>query len=236
MMVLKEIDEGEAVDRLVTLFGGGPIERFVGIESPDEARKYWSAYLLNRIHQESGPIREIDFAVVVAGLHEIIPALNDLNLHSDGPADTVSNIGGFIRPARQLVDPLATDPPADQQVIGEQGKHDILYFDARLKPDGFAYEWKVAFVMGNPEGFYRLTKKQAGWRCVPPARHPEIVNEGDDSRILVSGMVLMEIRMKEWAKFQAEGLLIAKQQVETNRLRFEGYGFEIPAVKKLKQK
>lgn len=231
MSPTRNIHIDEAVSKLEELFGGGPIPRFIGLRGREEAGYYWAAYLRAHTHtDQADSFTAVDFDAIVERLHKNASALDNLIANSGESVQRVGYIKGYIRPFRQLIDPLATEAAADRQILDEKINGGPLHLDVRLKPAGVAYEWKRFSVRGDSTMHSMSQHKTAGWRCVPPSRHPEIFNEGDDGRILAQGMVLMEIPMEKWAELKEMDLLLAKEQVLVHIEKFKGEGFEVPDI------
>lgn len=63
------------------------------------------------------------------------------------------------------------------------------------EPDGWTYQWKRRLAGGAEDPGYQRSLMNAGWRCVPASRHPEMVpmSGGPYEIIEQKGLVLMEI-------------------------------------------
>ena len=73
---------------------------------------------------------------------------------------------------------------------------DEFYVDPSSIPEGWSYEWKRKFIMGQEDPTYQLSLIQMGWEPVPASRHRGMVPEGSGNTIERKGMILME-RPKE---------------------------------------
>ena len=70
---------------------------------------------------------------------------------------------------------------------------DEFYFDLRLIPDGWSYEWKRRTVAGSEDPAYQIQLAKAGWTPVPAKRHPELMpSTGHYEVIERKGQILME--------------------------------------------
>lgn len=91
------------------------------------------------------------------------------------------------RRAAELRDHLGDEPDGT----------DEFYIDPNDIPDGWDYEWKAKFVMGQEQATHILALRRAGWEEVPTHRHPSYMPMGSDMPYIErKGMVLME-RPKE---------------------------------------
>ena len=91
---------------------------------------------------------------------------------------------------------------------------DEFYIDPSDIPDGWDYEWKTKYVIGQEQSSHMLALRRAGWEEVPTSRHPSFMPlETDLPFIERKGMVLME-RPKEISDdARALELRRARQQV-----------------------
>ena len=70
---------------------------------------------------------------------------------------------------------------------------DEFYFDLRLIPDGWSYEWKRRTVAGAEDPAYQIALAKAGWTAVPASRHRELMpSTGHYEVIERKGQILME--------------------------------------------
>jgi len=70
---------------------------------------------------------------------------------------------------------------------------DEYYIDPSIVPDGWSYEWKRKFVMGQEDPTYQLTLIQGGWEPVPASRHRGMMPSDTKYNVIErKGMVLME--------------------------------------------
>ena len=69
---------------------------------------------------------------------------------------------------------------------------DEFYVDPSSIPEGWSYEWKRKFIMGQEDPTYQLSLIQMGWEPVPASRHRGMVPEGSGNTIERKGMILME--------------------------------------------
>jgi len=70
---------------------------------------------------------------------------------------------------------------------------DEFYFDLRIIPDGWSYEWKRRTVAGAEDPAYQIQLAKAGWTAVPAKRHPELMpSTGHWEVIERKGQILME--------------------------------------------
>lgn len=70
---------------------------------------------------------------------------------------------------------------------------DEFYFDLRIIPDGWSYEWKRRTVAGSEDPAYQIQLAKAGWTAVPAKRHPELMpSTGHYEVIERKGQILME--------------------------------------------
>lgn len=215
-----------AVQILRKRLDGGAIDRFVGgLEGDDFLLKYIKA---SQGIAVSGRVYTHKLQSIFASLASLEAQLEaDPYLSTEHEQTDVGNIKGAIHGFRQGFDPTATADLPTQQTLGAMDpSHDRFSFDEKLKPAGMAYEWKRASFRGD-ENYYMANYKKAGWRCVPPARHPELHNQGDAGRILLDEMVLMEIPIDIWAELRSRALSLAKDQVVVHGLQFEGEGLRV---------
>ena len=133
----------------------------------------------------------------------------------DGPVTTVAN----TPPEHEMhAHPAAPErEPMRQEMRGETareeaervgreildrnaGKDPDFHDDFQLpigvnEPDGWTYQWKRRLAGGAEDPGYQRSLMNAGWRCVPASRHPEMVpmSGGPYEIIEQKGLVLMEI-------------------------------------------
>ena len=69
---------------------------------------------------------------------------------------------------------------------------DEFYVDPASIPEGWSYEWKRKYIMGQVDPTYQLSLIQMGWEPVPASRHRGMVPEGAGNTIERKGMILME--------------------------------------------
>lgn len=64
-------------------------------------------------------------------------------------------------------------------------------------PEGWTYEWKRKYVLGQADPSYEVELARKGWDPVPLSRHPHMMPVGTDMKTIErDGMILME-RPKE---------------------------------------
>ena len=74
---------------------------------------------------------------------------------------------------------------------------DEFEIDLSEIPDGWEYEWKAKYVLGQEQSSQMLAYRRAGWEEVPTSRHPSYMPLNTDLPFIErKGMVLME-RPKE---------------------------------------
>lgn len=70
---------------------------------------------------------------------------------------------------------------------------DEFYIDQTSIPDGWSYEWKTRFVLGQEQSSHMMAIRRGGWEEVPTKRHPEMMPVGSDEPFIMrKGQVLME--------------------------------------------
>jgi hypothetical protein len=82
-------------------------------------------------------------------------------------------------------------PTTGERLTRRRRTVDPLYFDQRIVPAGFSYEWKCDDVMGQPNTAHMIGVRENHWVPVPAARHPELAYQGD-TQIRRPGLVLMQ--------------------------------------------
>lgn len=91
---------------------------------------------------------------------------------------------------------------------------DIFHIPFEMIPQGWAYQWNVLEVTGQPQTAQRLAMAENGWRPVPAERHPGyFMPEGYKGPIIRDGLQLEErpAILNEEAK--REELAKARKQV-----------------------
>lgn len=106
-----------------------------------------------------------------------------------------------MRPAMREEDPRARAARRAAELrdhLGEsQDGIDEFWVDPADIPDGWEYEWKAKYVMGQEQSSQMLAFRRAGWEEVPTSRHPSYMPLDTDMAFIErKGMVLME-RPKE---------------------------------------
>lgn len=106
-----------------------------------------------------------------------------------------------MRPVMREEDPRARAARRAAELRDHAGEQpdgvDEFYIDPSDIPDGWDYEWKTKYVMGQEQATQMLAYRRAGWEEVPTSRHPSFMPLGTDMPFIErKGMVLME-RPKE---------------------------------------
>lgn len=91
---------------------------------------------------------------------------------------------------------------------------DEFYIDPNDIPEGWDYEWKTKYVLGQEQGTHILALRRAGWEEVPTSRHPSFMPMDTDLPFIErKGMVLMERPLEISDEARALDLRRARQQV-----------------------
>jgi hypothetical protein len=91
---------------------------------------------------------------------------------------------------------------------------DEFYFDIRLIPDGWTYEWKRHTVQNAPDPAYEVQLTRTGWEPVPATRHPFMMPSGyTGNTIERKGMILMQRPKEITDHFRARDNKNARDQV-----------------------
>lgn len=70
---------------------------------------------------------------------------------------------------------------------------DKFYFDPKIVPDGWSYEWKMWTVWGKQDPSYQVELSGNGWEAIPAKRHPNLMpDDWTGNSIERHGMRLME--------------------------------------------
>jgi hypothetical protein len=70
---------------------------------------------------------------------------------------------------------------------------DRFWFDPKIVPDGWAYEYRMLTVLGKEDPSYQVELAHAGWEPVPASRHRELMPKGYTGQTIIKdGMQLME--------------------------------------------
>lgn len=106
-----------------------------------------------------------------------------------------------MRPAMREEDPRARAARRAAELRDHLGEEpdgmDEFYIHPSDIPDGWEYEWKAKYVLGQEQATQMLAFRRAGWEEVPTSRHPSFMPMGTDMPFIErKGMVLME-RPKE---------------------------------------
>lgn len=119
----------------------------------------------------------------------------------EDPIQQIAPSRAPMRPAMREEDPRARAARRAAELRDHLGDEpdgtDEFYIDPHDIPDGWDYEWKAKFVMGQEQATHILALRRAGWEEVPTSRHPSYMPMGSDLPYIErKGMVLME-RPKE---------------------------------------
>lgn len=106
-----------------------------------------------------------------------------------------------------------TPPTSGERLTRRRRTSDPLYFDQRIVPKGFSYEWKLEDTFGQPAGAHQGNLRENHWKPVPASRHPELVI-GGDSVIRRPGTILMERPLYLTEEAQMEDLNEALKPVQ----------------------
>ena len=123
-----------------------------------------------------------------------------------------------MRPAMREEDPRARAARRAAELrdhLGEeQDGTDEFYIDPSDIPEGWDYEWKAKYVLGQEQATHILALRRSGWEEVPTHRHPSYMPMATDlAYIERKGMVLMERPKEITADSRDRELRKARQQV-----------------------
>lgn len=123
-----------------------------------------------------------------------------------------------IRPAMREEDPRARAARRAAELrdhLGEESDGvDEFFIDPNDIPDGWDYEWKAKFVLGQEQATHILALRRAGWEEVPTSRHPSYMPMNTDLPYIErKGMVLMERPKEITDEARARELRKARLQV-----------------------
>ena len=110
----------------------------------------------------------------------------------------------------------------DQSSSDEDGA-DKFYFDPKIIPDGWSYEWKTFTVLGKENPSYQVAMARKGWEAVPCSRHPELMPIGHKGETIErEGMILMERPLEITNEAKARDLRTARAQVRGKEEQLTG--------------
>jgi hypothetical protein len=123
-----------------------------------------------------------------------------------------------MRPAMREEDPRARAARRAAELrdhLGEEADGtDEFYIDPSDVPEGWDYEWKAKYVLGQEQATHILALRRAGWEEVPTHRHPSYMPMGTDMAYIErKGMVLMERPKEITEDARNRELRKARQQV-----------------------
>jgi len=123
-----------------------------------------------------------------------------------------------MRPAMREEDPRARAARRAAELRDHLGEEpdgvDEFFIDPNDIPDGWDYEWKAKFVLGQEQATHILALRRAGWEEVPTHRHPSYMPMGSDLPYIErKGMVLMERPKEITDEARARELRKARLQV-----------------------
>jgi hypothetical protein len=103
---------------------------------------------------------------------------------SDSPAKELSPAERAAKRAAELRDHWGAEFSANS---------DRFWFDPKIVPDGWSYEYRMLTVLGREDPSYQVELAYAGWEPVPASRHPELMPKGYTGQTIdKDGMRLME--------------------------------------------
>ena len=118
---------------------------------------------------------------------------------------------------RELEAHWNADLPADMDTS------DKFYFDRRLVPDGWDYQWWPFEVLGKGGSAFWTNVESGGWTSVPLTRHPDMMPEGwNGNTIERGGQRLMERPMVITERVKARDYQKARQQVGDKEAQLAG--------------
>lgn len=101
--------------------------------------------------------------------------------------------------------------------------NDRFYFDPKIIPDGWSYEWKTYEVFGKQDPQYQVELSVQGWEAVPTKRHPQLMPDGwKGETIDRQGMRLMERPLVLTVNAKARELRKAQLQVSNKEASLAG--------------
>jgi hypothetical protein len=123
-----------------------------------------------------------------------------------------------MRPAMREEDPRARAARRAAELRDHLGEEpdgtDEFYIDPSDIPEGWDYEWKAKYVLGQEMATHILALRRAGWEEVPTHRHPSYMPMGTDMAYIErKGMVLMERPKEITEDARTRELRKARQQV-----------------------
>lgn len=123
-----------------------------------------------------------------------------------------------MRPAMREEDPRARAARRAAELRDHLGEEpdgvDEFFIDPNDIPDGWDYEWKAKFVLGQEQATHILALRRSGWEEVPTSRHPSYMPMGSDLPYIErKGMVLMERPKEITDEARARELRKARLQV-----------------------
>ena len=110
-----------------------------------------------------------------------------------------------------------TDLPPDMDTS------DKFYFDRRIIPDGWDYQWWPFEVLGKGDSAFWTDVESGGWTAVPRTRHPEMMPDGwGTNTIERGGQRLMEQPMIITQRVKARDFQKARDQVGDKEAQLHG--------------
>lgn len=136
-------------------------------------------------------------AVVAAGLSAASPPVQPKPREEDPRA----------RAARRAME-LREQADSDDDGV------DKFYFDPKIIPDGWSYEWKTFTVLGKENPSYQVSLAHRGWEAVPRSRHPHMMPHNYQGETIErDGMILMERPLEITQDARARDARVARAQV-----------------------
>ena len=118
---------------------------------------------------------------------------------------------------RELEQHWGTELPADIDTS------DKFYFDRRLVPDGWDYQWWPFEVLGKSDSAFWTDIESGGWTAVPLSRHPDMMPDGWGSNTIErGGQRLMERPMVITERARKRDYQKARQQVGDKEAQLSG--------------
>lgn len=122
------------------------------------------------------------------------------------------------RPRPEPEDPAEEyQAAATDRVRRRRRNENKFFFDRRLIPPGWDYEYKRVKCYGQEDTDHQVNLRENGWTPVPASRHPELMPIGHEGPIVKDGMMLMERPLELTQEARAEDYQAAVDPVNALR-------------------
>jgi hypothetical protein len=167
-------------------------------------------------------VNELDKIMAATGL--MAANLPEAEVLAETPEETKAKLTKIEKDQLSLAQALAREAELQANDDGTDDQQDAFWFDKRLIPHGWHYEYRVDTVLNQRDPNKLVSLRKRGWTAVPLDRHPHMMPSDwtGGNYITRGGMILMEIPKATEERLREQDRQKARAELENKLAQLSG--------------